>query len=311
MGTNPPATTTSHGQKSYRRKYRKSMVKFDESVRENTSLFKESQKLASVSLRIAEETDQLLELLLELNEHPQVPPSMRFFLDDIEPQIFFEGGDDAKDATLRKARHKLLRGDMGQEEYEDIQRQMLVTKDEAALRQYSDLYNGLQISAPTATEADGMHGLLSSKEEQQYLQSLDDLLDGRTTNPRGHAIQDIESYSASKGSDRHRNLALHNPVSVYNWLCKHRPSVFMDTVEHETAKVAARRDKRPATTKSKEDKEMYDEDGFALDHGMSKNKRKRDEDGGYRPKGGHSRPTKRRKEDGRRSKRGSMDMTVG
>lgn len=287
------------------------MVRFDEHVRENTVLFKESQKMLSVSLRIAEQTDQLLELLLELNEHPQVPSSMRFFLGDNEPSISFDGGDYTNDAILRKARHKVLRGDMKQEDYDDIQRQMLVVKNEAALRQYPDLYNGLQLSASTATEVDGMHGLLSTKEEQQYIQSLDDLLDGRATDPRRHAIQDVDNYSASKGPDRDRNLALHNPVSVYNWLCKHRPSVFMDTVEHETAKIAARRDKRPAAAKTKGEKEMYDEDGIAIEHGASKGKRKRDEDGGYRPKGGHSRPTKRRKEDGGRSKGGSVDMTTG
>jgi hypothetical protein len=43
--------------KSYRRKYRKIMVVFEENMRESNSLFKEEQRLLDISQRLAEQNE--------------------------------------------------------------------------------------------------------------------------------------------------------------------------------------------------------------------------------------------------------------
>ena len=101
--------------------------------------------------------------------------------------------------------------------------------------------------------------------------------------------------------ERDRDMALRNPVSVYNWLRKHQPQVFLQDNEIQSDKPArgttSRASKR-ASAPIKQEPEFYDDDGIAVDTGSSlRGKRKRDDDGGYRPKGGNSRPAKRKKDE--------------
>ena len=101
--------------------------------------------------------------------------------------------------------------------------------------------------------------------------------------------------------ERDRDMALRNPVSVYNWLRKHQPQVFLQDNEMQSekaAKGASSRTSKRASASIKQEPELYDDDGIAVDAGSSsRGKRKRDDDGGYRPKGGNSRPAKRKKDE--------------
>ena len=52
-----PVPEIATGKKSYRRKYRKIMVNFEHKMRENTSLFKDEQRILDISQRLAEQTE--------------------------------------------------------------------------------------------------------------------------------------------------------------------------------------------------------------------------------------------------------------
>ncbi|KAI9827297.1 MAG: hypothetical protein M1826_006401 [Phylliscum demangeonii] len=75
--------------KSWRKKYRKMQLVFKETMKESDYLFGEEQKACETSRRLAQQNDQLLELLLDLNSSAHIPPEQRFDLGspdvDIEP----------------------------------------------------------------------------------------------------------------------------------------------------------------------------------------------------------------------------------
>ena len=113
-------------------------------------------------------------------------------------------------------------------------------------------------------------------------------------------------------------MAVRNPVSVYNWLRKHQPQVFLQDNElnsEKPAKTTGSRTSKRASVAIKQEPELYDDDGIAIDMGATpRGKRKRDDDGGYRPKGGNSRPAKRKKDEesisGKKTRMSSSGGTV-
>lgn len=312
-----PATVL-HPHKSYRRKYRKIMVKFEKEMRESSHLFKNQQRMYDITQRIAEQNDQLLDLLLELNTQPQVPARLRYDLS--EPSAFKqpEKHEDEQKAIegLRITRHRVSKGDLEQSDYGELVGSLLDNVEYAPKRSYADLLKTSTLRRAQAEDEELASplagGFLSTKLEDQYLQSLEDYLDEKSANPRQHASGNIGHSTSDKSVDKEREFQLRNPVSVYNWLRKNNPTVFLQDPDSEKTKAASRSSKRASTTKGaiKPDPDLYDNEGVAVESNTAKGKRKRDDDGGYRPKGGHARPAKKRKEDsGRRSKRASMDIT--
>ncbi|KAK4942458.1 hypothetical protein LTR10_017754 [Elasticomyces elasticus] len=309
--------------KSYRRKYRKIMVTFEEKTRESTSLFKEEQRILDISQRLAEQTDQLLQLLVDLNTCPQVPPRLRYDLkpapeqnkrDDISKE---EVTEEEGHLRLRKARYQLQTGEIDAKAYRDIESSVLATPAFIPERSYTSLLelapSPSQNGDKTETNTGAPDMFLSTRHEEQYLHSLDAFLDGTTTNPRSHTTHSLGSRNAEKTTEREREMQLRNPVSVYNWLRKHQPQVFLQDNEPGAEKAARPTGSRSSARKSvnkeslKQEPELYDDDGIAIDAGSSaRGKRKREDDSGYRPKGGNSRGTKRKKdtkEDSGRNKR--------
>ncbi|EXJ59696.1 hypothetical protein A1O7_03842 [Cladophialophora yegresii CBS 114405] len=296
--------------KSYRRKYRKIMVTFEEKMRESNSLFKEEQRITDIAQRLAEQTDQLLELLLELNSCPQVPPRLRYDLrstgasrGDTSPFISEEDAN----LELHKARARLQAGEITVAEYREIEATVLRSPEFAPNHSYASL---LALVPPAHRLVDkpdprnvGSSGVLTVKQEEQYLQGLDAFLDGAASNPRPHAISSLGNRNAEKNTERERETQLKNPVSVYNWLRKHQPQVFLQDNETGADRTPRAAGSRSSARKSaqkdliKQEKD-YDDEGFAAETAPSRGKRKRerDEDGGYRPKGGASRSIKRKKE---------------
>lgn len=316
-------STVLHSTKSYRRKYRKIMVKFERQMRESSSLFKDQQRLYDISQRIAEQNDQILALLLELNSHPQIPSSMRYDLHDPATRKQPEKHENEQAAleALRTTRYKVQKGEVRQPDYEELEHILLDSVEFGPKQSYADLIKGGPLQRAQDDHPDStsplLGGFLSGKQEEHYLQALDDFLDGKASSPRAHAMNNLGSRNTEKSADRDRETQLRNPVSVYNWLRKNQPQVFLQDTDNDNlkAKVAAaaasRKSKRESLAKApKTEPDLYDDEGIAIDPG-NKGKRKRDEDGGYRPKGGHARPVKRRKEDsGKRSKRASMDIST-
>lgn len=312
--------TVLHPTKSYRRKYRKIMVKFERKMRDSTGLFKDEQRLFDISQRLAEQTDQLMELLLELNSHPHVPPRLRYDLKHAHEQISLDKLDDIGDAMigLRQFRQGVLSGDQEQTRYEWLENEIMETREFWPRRSYAKLVSGGTLERRTDEDAveSGSRlagGFLSKSLEEQYLKSLDDYLENKASNPRAHAASNLGRPGAEKTAERDKQMQIKNPASVYNWLRTNHPQVFMD--DEKPAKAAASRASKRSTagTKAKNEPD-YDEDGIATEPtSTAKGKRKRDDDTSFRPKGGHPRPAKKRKEDtgsGKRYKRTSVDISV-
>lgn len=122
-----------------------------------------------------------------------------------------------------------------------------------------------------------------------------------------------------------KDLAVRNPVSVYNWLRAHEPKIFLQDGETQAfsekslgkpgaLRGAGKRASIPAPSRP-DTVEFVEEDGIGYDVSLSgtgggtgardrkgsangKRKRASEEDAGYRPKGGVSRPTKKKKKEG-------------
>ena len=163
---------------------------------------------------------------------------------------------------------------------------------------------------PAETVIDGFP---TPREEERYLEDLDSYLNGIAAASRPSSA--TAARGGERSSEKDREMALKNPVSVYNWLRKHQPQVFLQDNEAHSEKpsirpATSRASKRASTVKQETD--LYDEDGIAIEAGPSaKGKRKRDDDGGYRPKGGNGRSVKRKKEDGSASAKKSKRASIG
>ncbi len=276
---------------------------------------------------------QILELLLELNSCPQVPPRLRYDLksadeisqsrEDRTPNISEEDAN----FELRRARNRVQAGEIALAEYRELEATVLKAPAFVPTHSYSSLLPFLPPPNHSRDRTDPNNavfgGFLSIRQEEQYLQGLDAFLHGTAPNPRPHAMHSLGSRIAEKGVERERETQLRNPVSVYNWLRKHQPQVFLQDNEASTDKTPRATGSRSSARKSAQQKDIikkekdYDDEGFAAD-APSRSKRKRDEDGGYRPKGGTSRTNKRRKETkdepavpagrGKRTKKPSIDV---
>jgi hypothetical protein len=98
----------------------------------------------------------------------------------------------------------------------------------------------------------------------------------------------------------HHELALRNPHSVYNWLRRNEPKIFLQDGEGSEKSMgkpgslrgAGKRASMPGPSKP-DALEIVEEDGMRYDPTISglepaKGKRKREDDGGYHPKSGAS-----------------------
>lgn len=239
---------------------------------------------------------------------------------DSKPTISEEDGH----GELHRARKQLENKEITIARYREIEEGLLKAPDFTPSRSYSTLLSVAPPPNQSMERADSGNGpssgFLTTKQEEQYLQGLDTYCVGGSMNPRPHAAHNLGNRNAEKTTERERETQLKNPVSVYNWLRKHQPQVFLQDNEPSTEKPPRATGSRSSTRKSankealKQEQDYYDDDGIAMDLGSSsRGKRKRDDDGGWRPKGGASRGNKRRREQrdepgrGKRGKKMSMD----
>jgi IEC3 subunit of the Ino80 complex, chromatin re-modelling len=204
--------------------------------------------------------------------------------------------------ALHEARQALKRDQISVADYRRMEEVILQSKDFKPSKSYAALlensYASLDNMRSSIHDAEaGPNGYPSPLEEQSYLDGLDAYLDGNASMPRPFAA----ARAGERSTEKDKEMALKNPVSVYNWLRKHQPQVFLQDNEMHAEKpsrlATSRASKRVSVVK--QEPELYDEDGIAIDVGSSsRGKRKRDDDGGYRPKGGNGRPMKRKKEEG-------------
>lgn len=214
-------------------------------------------------------------------------------------------------AALAEARAEMRSGQLTPRSYKALEVELLETIDRPskALAQLEAISHTTLASVtpnllPSDLDEATPIGYYSPSHEQEYLATLDTNLGVVAVNPRSG----LSSHTGKSGErEKEKDAQLRNPVSVYNWLRKHHPSVFLqdepnpDKVSPKNAnKVSPKPPKEPRSTKKsaaapKQEQEVIDDEGYVMGNldVPTKNKRKR-EDEPYRPKGGSSR-TKRKK----------------
>jgi len=272
---------------------------------------------------------QILEVLLDLNESTRLPANLRFDLhelreiDAIIPTLEANHDPEVIQQKLQELRTDLSNGIITAEEYARRADQLHNTKPALART-----LAGFVSKVPHSSEfpdpiPDGLElgehapGYMSPSHEEEYLHATDvALADPNVYDPHSHDGRPLR-ITTSQPLPNEKDLTIRNPDSVYNWLRKHQPQVFLqdkdpqhpeNMSEKSSARAgnASRGGKRQsavhATTPGpKTDHEMGDDEtGFIPETGTGgKGKRgPKEDDGAYRPKGGNGRSGKRKREDG-------------
>lgn len=239
---------------------------------------------------------------------PQVPQRLRYDLDlkastparpnETKATYDQESGHKA----LRKARYQLQIGEISPHDYELLKSEVVDSPAFAPAKSYTTLTRYAPsgpISAATLDDTESKSGFMTVRQEEQYLQSIDAYLDGESASPRRHASNRLSYRNGERNVEKEKEVQLRNPVSVYNWLRKHQPQVFLQDEDSKPSRATGTRNSKRNSTRDsiiKQEKELYDDDGIAMDVPSNRGKRKREVDGGYRPKGGNTRLPKRKRE---------------
>ncbi|KAI6784116.1 uncharacterized protein J7T54_004662 [Emericellopsis cladophorae] len=287
------------GYKSWKKKYRKMRIGFEETMQQGDDIFKEEAKAAATVKRIAVENDRLMDFLQDINNSPQIPPEKR-----VDVSIPTENGATPDTTTQRSDPSSLKRLD-------DLQRDVPHLSFETAKETNPSLLAELE---KDAAETYPSH-FLTPDDVDNYLHMIDASLD-----PETHIPTLAPMAHPSEHPPQHP--LLRNPNSSTSWLRKHAPHIFLqasggdgaedhDDDGHtkkarggpkgERGNAGKSRGKRASNVAPRPDKAAHAEAGDVSvdDDGEPpaiKGKRKRDDDGGYRPKGGSSaRPTKKKR----------------
>jgi len=320
-------------------------VKFDETMGASNNLILDEWKAQALARRLREQNEcvlraiqfrttltadsQILELLLDMNETARLPSNLRIDLrepSEIAANANIETDPQLLQERLHDLRTQLTDGIISADEYTARADQLHNSQSVQLTHSLANIEAKVpHTTAPPDSPIDGIDlsetapGYMSPTHEEEYLLAMDVALadpgvqDGRIRIPQTHP------------APTEKDLTVRNPDSVYNWLRKHQPQVFLQDkdpqhLENLSEKSAARaggagRGKRQSaitgTPGPKTDPD--DEDGFVAESGGGNGKGRKskagDEDPAYRPKGGSSRPSKRKREDGEVAPKGTKKKT--
>ncbi|KAI1188615.1 IEC3 subunit of the Ino80 complex, chromatin re-modelling-domain-containing protein [Nemania serpens] len=283
--------------KSWKKKYRKMRITFDQRMRESEDLHVLEQKAMRTAKRLAVENDRLMDLLLDINESPQIPFERRIDL-NLDDEDDDETDSDNSETTQKPTKSlKRLIQEVPHQSYEEY------------VQRFPELRDDLEPTDPRIHPT----SFLAADDVDEYLYHLDMRLGLRPKPTLAPSVVGTSNASAMP-----TNFALRNPTSVYNWLRRHAPKTFLQDLEKEKdkdkddrekddsrkRKSGASRKKQSTTSRKEKEREKETVEPMDWDEEMTyeapagavlKGKRKRDEDPGYRPKGGSSRPMKKRK----------------
>lgn len=217
--------------KSWRKKYRKMRHKFDQTYEENRQLFKDEQKLEAIAKRLKEELDGLLELCLDVNGSPNIPPELRFDVSfprpERMPQVVKDNiTPEAAQSMLRNYKAAAQDGTMPELDFHLIRIQI----DDRLAAQGIESLDALEASVPHAiastieevpedARADEPLGYLTVDQENENI--------ARSEAKRGEVLslrkttEEDKPWTELSFREQDRQIELTNPVSQHNWLKKH------------------------------------------------------------------------------------------
>ncbi|KAF2874497.1 IEC3 subunit of the Ino80 complex, chromatin re-modelling-domain-containing protein [Massariosphaeria phaeospora] len=314
--------------RSWRRKYRKMRAQFEDTMTTSNTLIKDELRAMGLARRLQQQNDQILELLLDMGGSTRLPAHQRIDLrvrDELEsvvPSREVEHDPEAVQQRLQELRTDLSNGTITADEYAHIADQLhnarpVVPRTLLALLAkvphtygISRLPDGLDIGEHAT-------GYMSPTHEDEYLLATDiAMADPTLYDPDSHDNRPLR-ITPAQPITTDKDLTIRNPDSVYHWLRKNQPQVFLQDKEPQqpenvSEKSAARPDKASGRGKKREsalgstpvpktEHEVEDEN-FIPESGTAGVKGKRgkggEDDSAYRPKGGSSRSAKRKREDG-------------
>ena len=330
-----------------RKKFLKIRHDFKGKMGESNILFDEEQKAVKLARRLQEQNEytsqlswnrseshtdcgsQLLDLLLDVNESNRIPPHIRYDLRSPTPDALAvpalepdhspsrEYDTNAARAALEDLEADNATGQISPRSYNQNKTSLLdmINKPKLLANFYNTPHTTLDSllpdNLPSDLDDDTPTGYLSPDHEDEFLSNLDIALGDAPLDARPIMPSQLPKPSAR---DKEKDALLRNPVSVYNWLRKHHPQVFLQddsSTDKPTTKQTTKPSPKPSTNPTKaskrtsaapklEQQEILDDEGFLVEGILDvpvKTKRKR-EDEPYRPKGGSSRSTKKKKTSG-------------
>ncbi|ROV92380.1 hypothetical protein VMCG_09134 [Cytospora schulzeri] len=253
--------------KSWKKKYRKMRIKFDESMAQGEQLYQQEQKALKKIKQLAIYNEQaslsrprLLDLLTDINNRPQIPTEKRF---DVSLDI----PSDAEETFTLDIDREARAGPQPSKSLKDLIKDVPHLDFAATAERYPDVANNLLtgIDSPAAEASHQQHppSFLTADDIDNYLWEVDtqakaeseehgdemEMLPtlaplarehnaggghiasaaGRGATPSSAAtnLKDTSAAGASSISTTSRDFALRNPTSVYNWLRKHAPNTFL------------------------------------------------------------------------------------
>ncbi|KAK8116240.1 hypothetical protein PG984_012742 [Apiospora sp. TS-2023a] len=286
--------------KSWKKKYRKMRLQFDNRMQQSEDLHQLEQKALQTAKRLAIENDRLMDMLISINDSPQIPPERRIDLNVEEEDDETEDEEVAAQKPTKSLRRLI----------EEVPHSSFAATVEHVPEVLEEIDPKDSELYPTS--------FLKAEDVDNYVAELDARIGCKTKPAVPPAASSIPSHSGAAA-----NFALRNPTSVYNWLRRHAPKTFLQDLEKEKDKDKVKErerdhdhservetgNKRKSTAKSSSKRQSiasrkdpaesmdWDEEAGHDASGMGsvRGKRKREDDAGYRPKGGASRPTKKRK----------------
>jgi hypothetical protein len=324
-------------------------LKFDQKMNQSNMLFKQEQDAVETARRLAIENElvifstsqhddadrsnsQLLDLLLDVNNSNQIPGHLRIDLSleppltSAVPSLIYDSDSNNPFAAEAQAIHDQVRREL------DARLQTKSTNKptkslaslmatvphkpfeiSTLLYDLASAFPGLEDPESITFNSERQKPLtyLSPDDTDEYLANIDISLNLPVASrlPLGPENRRFPPHLSDK------DLQVKNPNSVYNWLRRHEPRIFLQDGEgSEGSKSASgkpgalrgagKRTSIPAPSKP-DAVEFVEEDGMGYDINLGGSTAKKDgkrkrasiDDAGYRPKGGASRPIKKKKKE--------------
>ena len=315
-------------------------VKFDEAMNQSNGLIMEEWKAMGTARRLQAENDQLLEALLDFNSQPRVSARQRFDLSVAGSAVRSMTFADAQRTDTIKA-PTLAPTEATQQRLHELREQLnsgAITAEQYT-QQADQLHNAqvqvqkslasLEASVPHTTLTDSTSlpdgidlsetapGYMSPQHEEEYLLALDQILEDPAFDPHNSQARTLH-LGPSQPPLSEKELTIRNPDSVYSWLRKNQPQVFLqdkdvqahhDNMSEKAAPKSSKKGRQSNIGASGTPGPKEDHDGEDSAAPESKGKAKKGgndpDDTAYRPKGGSSRPAKRKRPEGEGETKGA------
>ncbi|PSR99005.1 IEC3 subunit of the Ino80 complex, chromatin re-modelling-domain-containing protein [Coniella lustricola] len=246
--------------KSWKKKYRKMRIQFDMLQTQNEELYQLEQKALRKTKQLASYNDRLLEVLLDINNRPQIPIEKRF---DLSLPIASATEEDVTLPLDKEPRPGPRPAKLLRELINDVPHLDFATTAERYPEAAHDLIAPVDSPAFDTNHQQQPPPFLTAEDMDNYMWEIDaktianpdtygelpELLTtwapvARELSAGGHAAgrgatpslavtsgKEAAASGAGRGGLSSRDFALRNPTSVYNWLRKHAPRTFLQ--DHE------------------------------------------------------------------------------